>query len=101
MRHLDAEYTRHPFYGSRTLTRWLQEQGEEVNRKRVQRLLRLRGREALSPKPRLSQGGNGQRVFPYLLRGVTVARPDPVGSTDIPYVPLRTGFLDLAAILDW
>jgi len=101
MRLLDEEYTRHPFYGSRKLTRWLQEQGEQVNRKRVQRLMRVMGLEAIYPKPRLSQGGTGHRVFPYLLRGVTVARPDQVWSADITYVPLATGFMYLAAILDW
>ena len=101
MRLLDEEYTRHPFYGSRKLTRWLQHQGEEVNRKRVQRLLRVMGLEAIYPKPRLSQGGKGHRVFPYLLRGVTVARPDQVWSADITYVPLTTGFMYLAAIIDW
>jgi putative transposase len=101
MRLLDEEYTRHPFYGSRKLTRWLQQQGEEVNRKRVQRLLRVMGLEAIYPKPRLSQGGKGHRIFPYLLRGVTVARPDQVWSADITYVPLATGFMYLAAIIDW
>ena len=101
MRQLDAEYTRHPFYGSRKLTRWLREQGEGVNRKRVQRLLRLMGLEAIYPKPRLSQGGRGHRVFPYLLRGVRVARPDQVWSADITYVPLQTGFMYLAAVIDW
>ena len=90
MRLIDAEYTCHPFYGSRKLARWLQQQGEEVNRKRVQRLMRVMGLEAIYPKPRLSQGGPGHRIFPYLLRGVTVARPDQVWSTDITYVPLST-----------
>jgi putative transposase len=101
MQQLDTEYTRHPFYGSRKLTRWLQDQGEEVNRKRVQRLMRVMGLVAIYPKPRLSQGGKGHRVFPYLLRGVTVARPDQVWSTDITYVPLAAGFMYLAAIIDW
>jgi putative transposase len=101
MRLIDEEYTRHPFYGSRKLTRWLVEQGEEVNRKRVQRLMRLMGLEAIYPKPRLSQGGAGHRLFPYLLRGVKVTRPDQVWSTDITYVPLATGFMYLAAIIDW
>ena len=101
MRLIDAEYTCHPFYGSRKLARWLQQQGEEVNRKRVQRLMRVMGLEAIYPKPRLSQGGPGHRIFPYLLRGVTVARPDQVWSTDITYVPLSTGFMYLAAIIDW
>src|SRR5581483_4147342 len=101
MRLLDEEYTRHPFYGSRKLTRWLWQQGEEVNRKRVQRLLRVMGLEAIYPKPRLSQGGKGHRVFPYLLRGATIARPDQVWSTDITYVPLTSGFMYLAAVIDW
>jgi putative transposase len=101
MRQLDEEYTRHPFYGSRKLMRWLREQGEEVNRKRVQRLMRLMGLEAIYPKPRLSQGGANHRVFPYLLRGVKVTRPDQVWSADITYVPLTTGFMYLAAIIDW
>jgi putative transposase len=101
MRLLDEEYTRHPFYGSRKLTQWLRNQGEPVNRKRVQRLLRVMGLEAIYPKPRLSQGGPGHRVFPYLLRGVTVARPNQVWSADITYVPLTTGFMYLAAIIDW
>jgi putative transposase len=101
MRLLDEEYTRHPFYGSRKLTEWLKGQGEEVNRKRVQRLLRVMGLVAIYPKPRLSLGGKGHRIFPYLLRGVTVARPDQVWSTDITYIPLAAGFMYLAAILDW
>src|SRR5581483_126986 len=101
MRLLDEEYTRHPFYGSRKMTRWLWQQGEEVNRKRVQRLLRVMGLEAIYPKPRLSQGGKGHRVLPYLLRGATIARPDQVWSADITYVPLTTGFMYLAAVIDW
>jgi putative transposase len=101
MRQLDQEYTRHPFYGSRKLTQWLQQQGEAVNRKRVQRLLQLMGLAAIYPKPRTSQGGKGHRVFPYLLRGVTVTRPDQVWGTDITYVPLAKGFMYLAAIIDW
>jgi putative transposase len=101
MRLLDEEYTRHPFYGSRKLTQWLQKQGQEVNRKRVQRLLRIMGLEAIYPKPRLSQAGLGHRLYPYLLRGVQVTRPDQVWSADITYVPLAAGFMYLAAILDW
>jgi len=101
MRLLDEQYTRCPFYGSRRLTAWLVEQGEAVNRKRVQRLLRLMGLEAIYPKPRLSQAGRGHRVYPYLLRGVRIERPDQVWSTDITYVPLEGGFMYLAAILDW
>jgi putative transposase len=101
MRLIDAEYTAHPFYGSRRLTAWLERQGEEVNRKRVQRLMRIMGLEAIYPKPRLSLAGRGHRVFPYLLRGVKIERPDQVWSTDITYIPLPAGFMYLAAIIDW
>jgi putative transposase len=101
MRLLDEQYTRCPFYGSRKLTAWLHGQGEPVNRKRVQRLMGVMGLEAIYPKPRLSQGGPGHRIYPYLLRGVPVTRPDQVWSADITYVPLATGFMYLAAILDW
>jgi len=98
---LDRQYTECPFYGSRRMTAWLQGQGHEVNRKRVQRLMRLMGLEAIYPKPNLSAASQGHKVFPYLLRGVTVERVDQVWSTDITYVPLATGFLDLAAVIDW
>jgi putative transposase len=101
MRLLDEEYTAHPFLGSRRLTAWLVEQGEEVNRKRVQRLMRLMGLEAIYPKPKLSQPGQGHKIYPYLLRGVTIDRVDQVWSTDITYVPLANGFMYLAAIIDW
>jgi putative transposase len=83
MRLLDAEYTAHPFLGSRRLTKGLIEHGEAVNRKRVQRLLRLMGLEAIYPKPTRSAAGRGHRIYPYLLRNVRIERPDPVWSTDI------------------
>jgi putative transposase len=84
MRLIDQEYTAHPFYGSRKMTVWLREvQGEEVNRKRVQRLMRLMGLEAIHPKPRLSLAGRGHRIYPYLLRNVVIERPDQVWSADI------------------
>src|SRR4051794_10472226 len=102
MRLLDQEDTAHPFQGSRKLTRWLREvHGEEVNRKRVQRLMRLMGLEAIYPKPKLSVAGRGQRIYPYLLRDVAVERADHVWSTDITYVPMVAGFMYLAAIIDW
>jgi putative transposase len=100
-RRLDEQYTACPFYGSRRLSAWLAQQGEVVNRKRVQRLLRLMGLEAIYPKPRLSVAGRGHRIYPYLLRDVCVARPDQVWSTDITYVPLPSGFMYLAAVIDW
>jgi putative transposase len=101
MRLIDQEYTAHPFLGSRRLTAWLVEQGEAVNRKRVQRLMRLMGLEAIYPKPKRSAPGPGHRVYPYLLRDVSIQRPDQVWSTDITYVPLASGFMYLAAIIDW
>jgi putative transposase len=101
MRQIDQEYTAHPFLGSRRLTKWLIEQGEAVNRKRVQRLMRVMGLEAIYPKPKLSAARAGHRIYPYLLRGVRIERPDQVWSTDITYVPLARGFMYLAAVIDW
>ncbi len=101
MRRIDEQYTARPFYGSRRMTIWLNEQGEEVNRKRVQRLMRVMGLEAIYPKPRLSLAGKGHRIYPYLLRGVKVERRDQVWSTDITYVPMASGFMYLAAVIDW
>jgi len=101
MRLIDREYTAHPFLGSRRLTAWLQRQGEVVNRKRVQRLMRRMGLEAIYPKPKLSAARAGHRVYPYLLRDVKVERPDQVWSADITYVPLARGFMYLAATIDW
>jgi putative transposase len=101
MRLIDEEYTAHPFLGSRRMTHWLIEQGEAVNRKRVRRLMRLMGLEAIHPRPKLSAAGRGHRIYPYLLRDVSIERPDQVWSTDITYVPLARGFMYLAAIIDW
>jgi putative transposase len=101
MRLIDRQYTDCPFYGSRRLTAWLVQAGEEVNRKRVQRLMRLMGLEAVYPKPRLSLAGRGHRIYPYLLRNVRIERVDQVWSTDITYVPLTSGFMYLAAVIDW
>jgi putative transposase len=74
MRLIDEQYTARPFYGSRRMTVWLNDPGEEVNRKRVQRLMRVMGLEAIYPKPRLSLAGKGHRIYPYLLRGVVTGR---------------------------
>ncbi len=101
MRLIDEQYTAQPIYGSRRMTAWLQRQGHAVNRKRVQRLMRLMGLEAVYPKPKLSTPGRGHKVFPYLLRDVSIGRVDQVWSTDITYVPLASGFMYLAAVIDW
>jgi putative transposase len=101
MRLIDEQYTACPFYGSRRMTEWLAQRGEEVNRKRVQRLMRRMGLEAIYPKPRLSLAGKGHKIYPYLLRGVAIERADQVWSADITYVPMATGFMYLAAVIDW
>lgn len=101
MRRIDEQYLRTPFYGSRRMLVWLQAQGHDVNRKRVRRLMRVMGLEALYPKPRTTLTGSGHHVYPYLLRNLEITRPDQVWSADITYVPLRCGFLYLMAILDW
>ena len=101
MRLIDEKYTARPYYGSRRMTVWLVEQGEEVNRKRVQRLMRLMGLEVIYPKPGLRRAGRGHRIYPYLLRGVTIERPDQVWSADITYVPMASGFMFLAVTIDW
>ena len=101
MRLIDEQSMACPFYGSRRMAEWLTRQGEEANRKRVQRLMRLMGLEAIDPKPRLSLAGKGHRIYPYLLRGVTIDRPDQVWSADITYVPMPSGFMYLAATIDW
>jgi len=98
---LDREYTAHPFRGSRGMTAWLRREGHAVNRKRVQRLLRLMGLEAVYPKPRLSAGGVGHKVYPYLLRNVMIERVNQVWSTDITYIPMPNGFMYLTAVMDW
>ena len=101
MRLIDEQYTARPFYGSRRMAVWLGQQGEDVNRKRVQRLMRVMGLEAIYPKPRLSMAGKGRRIYPYLLRGVKIERRDQVWSTDITYIPMASGFMYLAAVIDW
>jgi putative transposase len=101
MRLIDQQYLRTPFYGSRRMTIVLQNLGYRVNRKRVQRLMRLMGIEAIYPKPNISKSTPGHRIYPYLLRGLAVERVNQVWSTDITYVPMRQGFLYLVALIDW
>ena len=101
MRRIDEQYTRCPFYGSRRLTAWLQGEGFEVNRKRVVRLMKIMGLEAVYPKPRLSRPGEGHKIYPYRLREVNVERVNQVWSTDITYIRLLRGFVYLIAVMDW
>src|SRR5271165_1210917 len=96
MRQLDQLYMKLPFFGSRKMAVEL-----EVNRKRIQRLMRILGIEAHYPKPNLSRPQPGHQIYPYLLRGVAIERPNHVWSTDITYLPMRGGFLYLVAVMDW
>ena len=101
LRLLDEQYTRTPYYGVRRMTAWLRRDGWGVNPKRVRRLLRQMGLEAIYPKPRLSQPGPGHRIYPYLLRAVTMERVNQVWSADITYIRLVGSWLYLVAVMDW
>lgn len=102
MRRLDEQYTAMPFYGVERMTAALRRAGIRIGHNRVRRLLRLMGLEALYPKPRLSvPGGPEHRIYPYLLRGLRIERPNQVWSADITYIRLRQGFVYLMAVLDW
>jgi putative transposase len=96
MRAIDRLYLQRPFFGSRRIADEL-----AVNRKRVQRLMRLMGLEAIYPKPRTTRRAKEHRIYPYLLRNLAITRPDQVWSTDITYLPLRDGYLYLTAVMDW
>jgi putative transposase len=101
MRRIDELFTKVPFYGSRRVTVTLRGEGHAVNRKRVQRLMRQMGIAALGPKPNTSKPAPGHKVFPYLLRDLTIDRPNQVWAADITYIPIGRGFLYLVAIMDW
>lgn len=98
---IDEEYTRHPFYGSRKMVVFLIMSGHSINRKRVQRLMRQMGLASMAPGPNTSRAHPGHKVYPYLLRGVPIIRPNQVWSTDITYIRLARGFVYLVAIIDW
>jgi putative transposase len=101
MRLLDEKYLKTPFFGVRRMTDWLDKQGHAVNAKRVRRLMRTMGLEAIYPKPRLSIPGLGHKIYPYLLRDLQIDRPNQVWASDITYIRLRQGFIYLVAIMDW
>ena len=98
---MDRQYLKTPFYGSRKMKAWLLQQGYLVSRKRVRRLMRLMGLEAIYRRPTTSKPAPGHRVYPYLLRGGGVNRVDQVWAADITYIPMPQGFLYLVAIMDW
>jgi putative transposase len=101
MRRIDELFTAWPFFGSRRITAMLRAEGQAINRKRVQRLMRRMGIAALGPKPRTTKPAPGHKIFPYLLRGLAIQRPNQVWCADITYIPLPRGFLYLVAIMDW
>jgi len=101
MRKIDELYLQNPSSGSRTISRQLGRQGIIANRKRVQRLMRLMGIEAVYPKPRTSRPHPEHKIYPYLLRGLTINRTNQVWATDITYLPMARGFMYLVAIMDW
>ena len=101
MRRLDELYTAYPFYGSRQMSRHLLREGYAAGRHRVRRLMHTMGLEAIYCKPRCSQPQPGHRVYPYLLRNLSIERPHQVWCADITYIPLRRGYLYLVAVMDW
>ena len=98
---IDRQYIATPFYGVPRMTHWLREEGHEVNHKRVERLMRIMGLQAIYPKPRTTVNAPEHKIYPYLLRNLKVDHPNHVWATDITYIPMRHGFMYLAAIIDW
>jgi len=101
MRRLDELYLAWPFYGSRRMVAVLRREGWEVNRKRVRRLMRVMGLEAIYRKPNTSAAHPQHKVYPYLLRGMVIERPNQVWCADITYIPMAKGFVYLVAVMDW
>lgn len=101
MQRIDAIYTAYPFYGSRKIVAALNREGRPVNRKRIQRLMRLMGIQSVAPKPNTSQAHPQHKVYPYLLCGLPIVRPRQVYSMDITYVRVGRGFAYLTAVVDW
>ena len=101
MRQIDRIHLKYPFYGSRRIVDWFEDHRDmKVNRKRIQRLMRLTGIEALYPKKRTSQPGQGHKIYPYLLQGLEITHSNHVWAADITYIPMARGFLYLVAIID-
>ena len=100
-RSIDELYTKHPFYGSRQIRNHLRLEGHKINRKRVQRLMRLMGIQSIAPKPYTSLGNKGHKKYPYLLKNLNISSPNQVWCTDITYVPMGSNFAYLVAVMDW
>ena len=101
MKRIDRQYLKTPSWGSRSMRNHLRRLGYKVNRKRVQRLMRLMGLEAIYPKPRTSRPHPAHKVYPYLLRNLNIDRPNHVWAADITYIPMSKGFMYLVAVMDW
>jgi len=101
MRLIDEQYLKAPCWGSRSMRNHLRRLGYRVNRKRIQRLMRIMGLEAIYPKPKTSRPHPEHRVYPYLLRDLIIDRPNQVWTADITYIPMSRGFMYLVAVMDW
>ena len=101
MRLIDEQYLKHPEFGSPRMTDWLRDEGRLINPKRVARLMRKMGIQAITPGPHTSKPSPENKIYPYLLRNTTIDRVNQVWSTDITYVPMRLGFMYLTAVIDW
>ena len=101
MRLIDEEYTRHPFYGSRKICVWLRQLGYSINRKRVQRLMRVMGIQSIAPRPNTSKKHKAHPIYPYLLSNMQINKPNMVWCTDLTYIRLKHGFVYLVAVMDW
>ena len=101
MRLIDEQYLKNPIWGSRSMRNHLRRLGYKINRKRVQRLMRLMGLEAIYPKPRTSRPHPQHKIYPYLLRNLDITRPNHVWAADVTYIPMSRGFMYLVAVMDW
>jgi putative transposase len=101
MRLIDEQYLKTPSWGSRSMRNYLRRRGYKVNRKRVQRLMRLMGLEAIYPKPKTSRPHPGHKLYPYLLRNLNIDRPNKVWAADVTYIPMARGFMYLVVVMDW
>jgi len=101
MRLIDEQYLRHPEFGYPRMTDWMQDKGYPINHKRVARLMRIMGLQAITPGPHTSNPAPEHKIYPYLLRNMTIDQVGQVWSTDITYIPMRYGFMYLTAVIDW
>lgn len=101
MRLIDEQYIETPFFGVPRMTDWLRETGHPVNHKRVARLMQIMGLQSVLPRRRTSVSCPGHKVYPYLLRGLAIERPNQVWCADITYIRMRRGFASLVAVMDW